>query len=109
LPPSGKKKRLKSSKNVIPRILKSLCFSARHQWLIPVILATQEAETRRINVRSQQGQTVPQDPISKNPSKNRAGRVAQSEGPEFKPQYWEKKKQNSLCFPFLQYEKVIDN
>jgi hypothetical protein len=32
-----------------------------------------------------------QDPISKNPSKNRAGGVAQGEGPEFKPQNWKKK------------------
>jgi hypothetical protein len=41
-----------------------------------------------------------QDPISKkNPSqKNRTGRVAQGEGPEFKPQYQKKKKsaQNTL-------------
>jgi hypothetical protein len=28
-----------------------------------------------------------QDPISKNPSQKKAGGVAQSEGPEFKPQY----------------------
>jgi hypothetical protein len=27
---------------------------ARHQWLIPIILATQEAETRRINCTSKQ-------------------------------------------------------
>jgi hypothetical protein len=31
---------------------------AGHQWLVPVILATQEAEMRRIAVRSQPGQTV---------------------------------------------------
>jgi hypothetical protein len=33
-----------------------------------------------------------QDPISKNPSKNRASGVAQGEGPEFKPQYHHQKK-----------------
>jgi hypothetical protein len=32
--------------------------SARHQWLTPVILATQEAEIRRITVRSQHWQIV---------------------------------------------------
>jgi hypothetical protein len=33
------------------------------------------------------------DPILKKPiTKNRAGGVAQGEGPEFKSQYWEKKK-----------------
>jgi hypothetical protein len=30
----------------------------QHQWLIPVILATQEAEIRRIGVQSQLGQRV---------------------------------------------------
>jgi hypothetical protein len=35
---------------------------------MPVILATQKAEIRRITVRSQPWQMVPQDPISKNPS-----------------------------------------
>jgi hypothetical protein len=33
-----------------------------------------------------------QDPILKKPSQKRAGRVAQSIGPEFKPQYHKKKK-----------------
>jgi hypothetical protein len=32
------------------------------------------------------------DPISKNPSPKRGGRVAQGVGPEFKPQYREEKK-----------------
>jgi hypothetical protein len=32
------------------------------------------------------------DPISKNPSQKRAGGVAEGVGPEFKPQYWKKKK-----------------
>jgi hypothetical protein len=33
-----------------------------------------------------------QDPILKNPSQNRAGGMAQGEGPEFKPQHHQKKK-----------------
>jgi hypothetical protein len=37
----------------ISRRLKTSC-----QWFIPVILATQEAEIRRISVRSQPGQIV---------------------------------------------------
>jgi hypothetical protein len=39
------------------------------QWLTLVILATQETEIRRISVRSQPGQTVHKDPISKISSK----------------------------------------
>jgi hypothetical protein len=39
------------------RKIKSLRL-ARHQWLTPVILATQEAEIRRIMVRSQPGRIV---------------------------------------------------
>jgi hypothetical protein len=42
--------------------------STRHLWLTPVILATQEAEIRRITVRSQPRQIVPRDSISKNTS-----------------------------------------
>jgi hypothetical protein len=57
--------------------------------------ATQEAEIRRIAVLSQPRQIVLQDPILKNPSKNRAGGVAQGEGPEFKPQYRKKKKKGN--------------
>jgi hypothetical protein len=42
-------------------------FSAGHQRLTPVILATQEAEIRRILVRSQPRQNSSQDPILKIP------------------------------------------
>jgi hypothetical protein len=50
---------------------KSLCIICNcslgpgHQWLTPVILATQEAEIRRIVVWSQPRQIVPQDHILK--------------------------------------------
>jgi hypothetical protein len=56
-----------------------------------VILATQEAEIRRISVQNQPRQRV-LDTVSKNLHINRAGGVAQGEGPEFKPQYHQKKK-----------------
>jgi hypothetical protein len=54
---------------------------ARHQWLVPVILATQEAEIRR----SQSGQSVQETLSWKIPSQKRAGDVVQRVVPEFKP------------------------
>jgi hypothetical protein len=42
--------------------------SAGHQWLTPVILATQEAEILGLVVQSQAGQIVLRDPIPKNSS-----------------------------------------
>jgi hypothetical protein len=51
----------------------------RDWWLTPVILATQEAEIRKIEVRSQPRQIVPI-------TKKRAGGVSQGIGPEFKTQ-----------------------
>jgi hypothetical protein len=63
---------------------------ARHQWFMPVVQATQEAELRRITVGSQPGQMVHKTLSQKTLHKNRAGGVAQGEAPEFKPQYRKK-------------------
>jgi hypothetical protein len=54
--------------------------------VISVVLATQEAEMRRIKVRSQPRQIVLDTLARKKHSQKRAGGVAQSVGPEFKPQ-----------------------
>jgi hypothetical protein len=70
------------------KLLKNSCRTG-HQWLVPVIPATQQAEVRRITVRSQLRQIV-LNPIEKTHYKKRAGGVAQGEGPEFKPQHWKK-------------------
>jgi hypothetical protein len=64
------------------------------QWLMPVIPATQEAEIRRIMVRGQPEQIVHQTLSRKTLHKNRAGGVAQGEGPEFKLQYCQKIKKS---------------
>jgi hypothetical protein len=48
---------------------------------MPVILATQEAEIRRIAVQSQPGQIVHEILPQKNPSQKRTGGVAQGVGP----------------------------
>jgi hypothetical protein len=58
---------------------------AERWWLKHVILATQEAEIRRIEVRNQPWQIVHETSSQKTLHKNRAGGVAQGEGPEFKP------------------------
>jgi hypothetical protein len=70
---------------------------AGHQWFTPVILATQEAEIRRIEVRSQPKQIVWR--LEKNPSQKRAGGVAQGVSPEFKTQNLQKKKKAIVLSP----------
>jgi hypothetical protein len=59
---------------------------------MPIILATQEDRGLK-PARAK----CSQDPILKNPSQKRAGGRAQGVGPEFKPQYHKRKKeQNSI-------------
>jgi hypothetical protein len=50
---------------------------ARCQWLTPIILATQEAEIKRIEVRSQPEQIVLKTLSRKYPTQKKAGEVAQ--------------------------------
>jgi hypothetical protein len=60
-----------------------------------VILATQEAEIRRIIVWSQPKQIAGEILSRKNPSLKKAGGAAQSVGPEFKSQTCQKRKNKS--------------
>jgi hypothetical protein len=71
----------------MPSTLTSISLKSlwNRQWLTPVILATQDAETRRMEVRSQSGQIVCETLSWKNPLQKWAGRVAQDVVPEFKP------------------------
>jgi hypothetical protein len=69
--------------------LKTKQLKAGSWWLMSVILATGEAEIRKIVVQSQPGQIV-REPLSRKAEE--AGRVAQSGGPEFKPQYCKEKR-----------------
>jgi hypothetical protein len=76
--------------------------TVRPWWLMSVILATQEAEIRRIMVRSQPWQIVNETLSRKNPSQKRAGGVTQGVGPEVKPhlipQKKKKKKESKYNF-----------
>jgi hypothetical protein len=57
---------------------------------MPVILATQEAEIKKIVIQCQSGEIVHETLSWKNHHKNRAGGVTHDIGPEFKPQYHKK-------------------
>jgi hypothetical protein len=69
--------------------------AARRQWLTPVILATQEAEIRRITVQSQPRQTVHETPISKNLITKKGWGVAQGIRPQVQTPVQEKKKKST--------------
>jgi hypothetical protein len=64
---------------------------AGFQWLMHVILATQEAEIRRIVVQSQLGQTVWEMLSQKTNHKKRTGGAGQGVDPEFKSQLHKKR------------------
>jgi hypothetical protein len=64
---------------------------ARCWWLTLVIPASQEAEIKRMEVQSQPGQIVHETLYQNHHKKNIDG-VAQGVGPEFKPQYYLRKK-----------------
>jgi hypothetical protein len=59
---------------------------------MPVILATKEAEIRRVKAQSQPVKIVHQTLSRKNPTQKRTVGAAQGVGPKFNHQYWEKKK-----------------
>jgi hypothetical protein len=84
----GKEMRGKGQEIISEEFLEARCW-----WLMPVVLAIQEAEIRRISVQSQPQTNSPRDPISKKYlTQKRAGRVAQGVGSEFKLKYLKKKK-----------------
>jgi hypothetical protein len=67
-------------------------FQARHRYLMPVILVTQEAEIRRTAVQSQPGKVVYETLSRKNSLQKGADGVVKGVGPEFELQYCKKKK-----------------
>jgi hypothetical protein len=74
-------------------LLLKISFHTGYRWLTPVILATQEAEIRRIKIRRQPWQNSSTRPYVQKPlHKESVGEVTQGEGPEFKHQFWKKKK-----------------
>jgi hypothetical protein len=74
---------------------------------MPVILATQEAEIRRIVVGSQPGQIVHEILSSQTLPPKKAGGVAQGVGPVFKLQYCKKKKKKRWFFEYLSLKTLI--
>jgi hypothetical protein len=90
------------------KVLGIKLMEATHQWLTPVILATQEAEIRRIAVQSQPRQIVHETLSRKTLHKNRAGGVAQGEGPEFKPQYHKKKKKKKTHGKLIKTKSYLE-
>jgi hypothetical protein len=75
---------------------------SKHQgWLTPTILGTQEAEIRRIAVGSQPGQIVHETLSQKHPSQRKGWWSDRGVGPEFKPQYHKKTKQNPAVFIYI--------
>jgi hypothetical protein len=72
--------------------------SAGHWWLMPVILATQEAEIRKIGFKASPGKWFMRPNLEKHFTK--IG-LAQGEDPEFKPQYRKKKKNPPFVLQML--------
>jgi hypothetical protein len=79
--------------------------------LMPVILATQEAEIKRILIRSLTGQIVHETISPKHPSQKRAGGMTQGVDPEFKtpglPKKKKKKKQKTFVQRFGIWEFIL--
>jgi hypothetical protein len=61
---------------------------------MPIIIATQEAEIRRITIQSQPRQIVCKTLSQQKTYHRKKTGVAQGVGPEFKPQYRKKKKKD---------------
>jgi hypothetical protein len=85
--------------SLVDAVILRMYHEAGRQWLTPVILATQEAEIRKIAVQSQPRQIV-RETLSqkkkKKPSQKKAGGVDQGVGPEFNLQYYKHTQKNVL-------------